>query len=108
MVAEQITFKIMNSIYEFFTVPSGPVAVTISDVTVDSVTTSWQPPTELNGIITRYTVFLWNRYKTNYVQQQDVSADTFSVNLESLMPNTPYFTSVVVRFYLNLSCKIEV
>ena len=70
----------------FFSSP--PLEVKILNITSTSMTISWQPPRDPNGVIRGYLVSFTPRGERKCLQ--DVVGDTTNAELTSLKPHTEY------------------
>ena len=65
-----------------------PVAVVADNITATSMTVSWQPPHNANGIIKSYQVSYTPEDESECIQ--DIAGDITSTELTSLKPYTEY------------------
>ena len=83
---------IVKRVFIFFTVPysvpSPPLLVTADNVKSTSMTISWQPPHDPNGIIRGYQVSYSPHGESEFLH--DVVGHTTSTELSSLKPHTEY------------------
>ena len=73
-------------------VPSPPIGLKAFSITSTSMTISWQPPHDPNGIIKGYQVSFTPHGESECLQ--DVVGDTTNTELTSLKPHTEYIISV--------------
>ena len=71
-----------------FQVPSPPTGLKADNVKTRSMTISWQPPHDVNGIIKGYQVSYTPRGESEHYQ--DVDKDTTTTELSGLKPHMKY------------------
>ena len=78
----------LHVIFLLHVVPSPPIGLKAFSITSTSMTISWQPPHEPNGIISGYQVSYTPHGESEYLH--DVVGDTAGTELTSLKPHTEY------------------
>ena len=76
-------------------VPSAPVDVIADNIRPTSMTVSWQPPRDVNGIISNYQVSCTPHGESEGIN--DIAGDITSTELTSLKPHTKYTIRVRAR-----------
>lgn len=75
-------------------VPSQVGSLTFSDIRATSLKVNWQPPTEINGILSGYTLLYQKKNDTTTQQRVDLPSSNLTYTVFSLQPMTKYTISV--------------